>query len=47
MPTDVLTDADMALVLKTTPLRMTSDPPSGAIAYWEHGALHDVVEAYG
>jgi AraC family transcriptional regulator len=37
-------DAEMARVLKTTPLRMASDPPSGAIAYWEHGALHDVVE---
>jgi AraC family transcriptional regulator len=35
---------EMARVLKTTPLRMASDPPSGAIAYWEHGALHDVVE---
>ena len=31
-------------MLKTTPRRMASDPPSGAIAYWEHGALHDVVE---
>ena len=37
-------DVEMARVLKTTPLRMASDPPSGAIAYWEHGALHDVVE---
>jgi AraC family transcriptional regulator len=37
-------DVEMARVLKTTPLRMASDPSSGAIAYWEHGALHDVVE---
>src|SRR5215468_8095828 len=37
-------DVEMARVLKTTPLRMASDPPGGAIAYWEHGALHDVVE---
>jgi len=37
-------DVEMARVLKTTPLRMASDPPSGAIAYWEHGALHDVIE---
>jgi hypothetical protein len=34
----------MARVLKTTPLRMASDPSSGAIAHWKHGALHDVVE---
>ncbi|MCC8937523.1 helix-turn-helix transcriptional regulator [Bradyrhizobium sp. Arg68] len=37
-------DVEMARVLKTTPLRMATDPPNGAIAYWEHGALHDVVE---
>jgi AraC family transcriptional regulator len=37
-------DVEMTRVLKTTPLRVASDPPSGAIAYWEHGALHDVVE---
>ena len=37
-------DVEMARVLKTTPLRIASDPPSGAIAYWKHGALHDVVE---
>jgi AraC family transcriptional regulator len=37
-------DVEMARVLKTTPRRMASDPPNGAIAYWEHGALHDVVE---
>jgi AraC family transcriptional regulator len=36
-------DVEMARVLKTTPLRMVSDPRNGAIAYWEHGALHDVV----
>jgi AraC family transcriptional regulator len=35
---------EMARVLKTTPLRMASDPSSAAIAHWKHGALHDVVE---
>jgi len=34
----------MARVLKTAPLRMASDPSSGTIAHWKHGALHDVVE---
>jgi AraC family transcriptional regulator len=37
-------DVEMARVLKTAPLRMASDPSSGAIAHWKHGALHDVVE---
>ncbi|WP_108518000.1 helix-turn-helix transcriptional regulator [Bradyrhizobium algeriense] len=37
-------DAEMARVLRTAPLRMASDPSSGAIAHWKHGALHDVVE---
>ena len=37
-------DVEMARVLKTAPLRMASDPTSGAIAHWKHGALHDVVE---
>jgi AraC family transcriptional regulator len=37
-------EVEMARVLKTTPLRMASDPASGAIAHWKHGALHDVVE---
>ena len=37
-------DAEMARVLKTAPLRMASDPSSGAIAHWKHDALHDVVE---
>ncbi|MBR0822529.1 helix-turn-helix transcriptional regulator [Bradyrhizobium liaoningense] len=37
-------DAEMARVLKTRPLRMASDSQSGAIAYWKHEALHDVVE---
>jgi AraC family transcriptional regulator len=37
-------DVEMARVLKTAPLRMASDPPVGAIAYWEHKSLHDVVE---
>jgi len=36
-------DVEIARVLKTTPLRMAADPPSGVITYWEHGALHDVV----
>src|SRR5438034_6164700 len=37
-------DVEMARVLKTAPVRMASDRSSGAIAYWKHGALHDVVE---
>jgi AraC family transcriptional regulator len=37
-------DVEMARVLGTVPLRMASDPSSGAIAHWKHGALHDVVE---
>ena len=37
-------DAEMARVLKTAPLRMASDPSSGAIAHWKHDPLHDVVE---
>jgi AraC family transcriptional regulator len=37
-------DKEMARVLRTAPLRMASDPSSGAIAHWKHGALHDVVE---
>ncbi|MGY3106811.1 hypothetical protein ACVWW7_003438 [Bradyrhizobium sp. LM6.9] len=35
---------EMARVLKTQPLRMASDSQSGAIAYWKHEALHDIVE---
>ena len=31
-------------MLKTAPISMASDPASGAIAHWKHGALHDVVE---
>jgi AraC family transcriptional regulator len=37
-------DVEMARVLKTAPVSMASDPSSGAIAHWKHGALHDVVE---
>lgn len=37
-------DLEMARVLKTEPLRIVSDPSSGAIAHWNHGALHDVVQ---
>jgi AraC family transcriptional regulator len=38
-------DAEMVRVLKTAPVRIASDPSSGAaIAHWKHGALHDVVE---
>ena len=36
-------DQEMARVLKTRPIRMASDASSGAIAYWTHDALHDVV----
>lgn len=38
-------DVEMARVLKIAPVRMASDPSSGAIAHWKHGALHDVVES--
>jgi len=37
-------DVEMARVLRTTPVRMASDSSSGAIAYWKHDPLHDVVE---
>jgi AraC family transcriptional regulator len=37
-------DAEMARVLGTVPVRMASDPSGAAIAHWQHGALHDVVE---
>jgi len=37
-------DVEMARVLKTAPLRMASDPSSGAVAHWKHDALHDIVE---
>jgi AraC family transcriptional regulator len=37
-------DAEMARVLKTKPLRMASDSQSGAIAYWKHEPVHDIVE---
>jgi AraC family transcriptional regulator len=37
-------DVEMARVLGIAPLRMASDPSSGAIAHWKHGALHNVVE---
>ena len=29
-------DVEMARVLKTAPVRMASDPSSGAIAHWKH-----------
>ncbi|WP_198960821.1 AraC family transcriptional regulator [Bradyrhizobium sp. UFLA03-84] len=37
-------DAEMARVLKTAPLQMTSGSSNGVIAHWKHGALHDVVQ---
>ena len=37
-------DVEMARVLKTEPLRIASDPSGGAIAHWQDGPLHDVVE---
>ncbi|WP_213291146.1 AraC family transcriptional regulator [Bradyrhizobium sp. sGM-13] len=36
-------DAEMARVLKMTPVRMASEPSSSVIAHWKHDALHDVV----
>ncbi|WP_424630631.1 helix-turn-helix domain-containing protein [Bradyrhizobium sp. SYSU BS000235] len=35
---------EMSRVLRTAPLHMAKDPSGGAIAHWNHGALHDVVE---
>jgi AraC family transcriptional regulator len=37
-------DLEMARVLRTTPLRMASDPSNGAIACWHHERLHDVTK---
>lgn len=37
-------ETEMARVLKTAPLHITTDPSGGAIAHWKHEALHDVVE---
>jgi len=37
-------DMEMARVLNTAPVRIASDPANGAIAHWQHGPLHDVVE---
>jgi AraC family transcriptional regulator len=39
-----LAGQEMARVLKTTPVRMASDPSGGTIAHWKHEPLHDVVE---
>jgi AraC family transcriptional regulator len=39
-----LAGLEMARVLKTTPLRMASDPSGGTITHWKHEPLHDVVE---
>jgi AraC family transcriptional regulator len=38
-------DVEMARVLKTKPVSMASDPTSGAITFWKHDPLHDVVGA--
>jgi AraC family transcriptional regulator len=38
-------DVEMARVLKTRPVSMASDPTSGAITFWKHDPLHDVVGA--
>src|SRR5262245_35549465 len=37
-------DAEMARVLRTKPLRMAADPSCGAITYWKHDPVHDVVK---
>jgi AraC family transcriptional regulator len=37
-------DAEMTRVLKTKPVRMASDPSCGAITFWKHDPLHDVVK---
>jgi AraC family transcriptional regulator len=36
-------DAEMTRVLKTRPVSVASDPSSGAITFWRHDPLHDVV----
>ena len=36
--------SEMARVLGTAPIHLAKDPSGGAIAHWNHGALHDVVE---
>jgi len=38
-------DVEMSRVLKTRPVNMASDPSSGAITFWRHDPLHDVVGA--
>ena len=38
-------DAEMSRVLKTRPVNMASDPSSGAITFWKHDPLHDIVGA--
>lgn len=35
---------EMSRVLGTTPLHLATDASGGAIAHWNHGPLHDVVE---
>jgi AraC family transcriptional regulator len=35
---------EMSRVLRTTPIHMATDASGGAIAHWNHGALHEVVE---
>jgi AraC family transcriptional regulator len=35
---------EMERVLRVAPLHLAKDPAGGAIAHWNHGALHDVVE---
>ncbi|QIO32320.1 helix-turn-helix transcriptional regulator [Bradyrhizobium sp. 1(2017)] len=38
-------DAEMARVLRTKPVSMAKDSSSGAITFWKHDPLHDVVGA--
>lgn len=35
---------EMSRVLRTAPIHLAADPSGGAIAHWNHGPLHDVVE---
>jgi AraC family transcriptional regulator len=37
-------DEEMTRVLKTSPLRVASDPSNGVITFWRHDPLHDVVK---
>ena len=39
-------DVEMARVLKTAPLRMASDPSSGAVAHWKQIAVYHITRKW-